>query len=254
MYRMRIIKILVLVIAFICCINTFAQSTNKKSTDQASDFNSKLLNIELPPLDSLFASARMYNALLLSQDMLIEVAVRTMISERNNWWKFVNLYATYSYGMMASLVDITSGGVPVNPQYSRQAQNWWNIGASVSIPLNELFDRGNRIRKEKATIRKQEYDFEVKFDELKVQIAQAYSQALLSLSLSKSLYESYQFSKAQFEIAEKDFFAGRIPSKEMVDSKNQEVNSYIILQKEISNLIHYASLLETYSKVPILNQ
>lgn len=228
-------------------------SAQKRQYDSYDQMRQKLLLIELPPLDSLFESARMNNAIMLMQEKEIEVALRSMKTEINNWWSLIRPFGTYQYGLMASIVELSSGGIPVNPNYSQTAQSWWNIGISITIPLNEYIDRPNRIKKEKANMELQQYNLEVKFDEIKIKIAQAYSECVLALTLSRALTDRYNYAKAQYEISEKDFLEGRISSMELSNAKAQEVNNYVELQEKLSNLIYYASTLETLSKVQIIN-
>lgn len=231
-----------------------AEAQQMKKYDSYEQMRQKLLLMELPPLDSLFESARINNSIMLMQEKEIEVALRSMKTEINNWWSFIRPFGTYQYGLMASIVEISSGGVPINPNYSQTAQSWWNIGVSLTIPLNEYIDRPNRIKKEKANMELQQYNLEVKFDELKIKIAQAYSECILALTLSKALTDRYNYTKTQYEISEKDFLEGRMTSLELTNAKAQEVNAYVELQEQLSNLIYFASTLETLSKMQIINK
>lgn len=235
---------------------TMSDSLINMKSDRYESYDAmrqKLLLTEIPPLDTLFASARKNNAIMLMSEMETEVAIREMKTERNNWWSYLRGFGTYQYGVMASLVDISQGGTPVNPQYSQEAQSWWNLGLSLNIPLNEFIDRPNRIKKEKARISVAQYNTEVKFDEIKVQIAQAYSEAILSLTLSQALYDRYIFAKSSYEVLETEFFAGRTDSSALSDAKAKEIDAYVQLQEKLSNLIYYASILETLSKITIVN-
>lgn len=212
-----------------------------------------LINTELPPLDSLFESARINNAIMLKQEKDIEVALRDMRTEQNEWFSFIRPFGTYQYGLMASIVEITSGGIPINPNYTRNAQNWWNVGVTLSFPLEEFIDRPNRIKKGKAKMESEQYNLEIKFDELKIKIAQAYSECVLSLTLSKALTDRYNYTKTQYEVSEKEFLEGRMTSLELSNAKAQEVNAYVELQEQLSKLIYYASTIETLTKMKIID-
>lgn len=233
-------------------IDTLDENTTKKSFGSYDEQRTKLLSTEIPPLDTLFASARINNARILMSEMETEVAIRNMKTEQRNWWSYLRAFGTYQYGVMASLVDISQGGNPVNPQYSQQAQSWWNLGISLNIPFEDLFDRPNQIKREQARVRAAQYNVEIKFDELKNQIAEAYAFAILSLTLSRALADRYNYAKTQYEVCERNFLIGKVTSLELTNAKGQEVEAYVELQKELSNLIRYASTLETLSKIPIL--
>lgn len=259
MCNMRHCYFPVIILLLLLCVPAKAQltasnpaDTSKKNYNSFDQMQQNLLLIELPPLDSLFESARLNNAVMLMQEKEIEAALRDVKTENNGWWSFIRPFGTYQYGLMASLVEITSGGIPVNPNYSQTAQSWWNVGISLSVPLNEYIDRPNKIKKEKARVDAQLYNLDVKFDELKIKIAQAYSECILSLTLSKALTEKYNFAKMQYKILEKDFLEGRVTSVELSNAKTLEVNAYVELQERLSDLIYYASSLETLSKVKII--
>lgn len=223
------------------------------TVESYDDMRQKLLLTEIPPLDTLFMGARLNNALILMSEMEVEVALREMKTEQHNWWSYFRLFGNYQYGIMASLIDITQGGVPINPQYSQQAQSWWNVGVGINIPLSEFVDRSNRIKKEKARVRLAQYNVDSKFVDIKKQIAQAYSEAILSLTLSRALYDRYVFCRYTYQVTEADFQAGRATAIELSDIKAKEIDAYIQLQKQLSSLIQYASILETLSSIPIIN-
>ncbi len=232
----------------LCCDVAFSQKSLSYE-----EMTRKLINTQLPHLDSLFESARINNAIMLMQEKEIEVALRGMKTEQNEWWSFIRPFGTYQYGLMASLVEISNEGIPITPNYTRNAQNWWNVGVSLTFPLEKYIDRVNRIKKEKATMEAQQYSLEVKFDELKIKIAQAYSECVLALTLSKALTDRYNYTKAQYEISEKEFSEGRMTSLELTNAKAQEVNAYVELQEQLSNLIYYVSSLETLTKMKIID-
>lgn len=232
----------------LCCDVAFSQKSLSYE-----EMTRKLINTQLPHLDSLFESARINNAIMLMQEKEIEVALRGMKTEQNEWWSFIRPFGTYQYGLMASLVEISNEGIPITPNYTRNAQNWWNVGVSLTFPLEKYIDRVNRIKKEKATMEAQQYSLEVKFDELKIKIAQAYSECVLALTLSKALTDRYNYTKAQYEISEKEFSEGRMTSLELTNAKAQEVNAYVELQEQLSNLIYYVSSLETLTKIKIID-
>jgi outer membrane protein TolC len=241
-------KLLLPIILMLCCDVAFSQKSLSYE-----EMTRKLINTQLPHLDSLFESARINNAIMLMQEKEIEVALRGMKTEQNEWWSFIRPFGTYQYGLMASLVEISNEGIPITPNYTRNAQNWWNVGVSLTFPLEKYIDRVNRIKKEKATMEAQQYSLEVKFDELKIKIAQAYSECVLALTLSKALTDRYNYTKAQYEISEKEFSEGRMTSLELTNAKAQEVNAYVELQEQLSNLIYYVSSLETLTKMKIID-
>jgi outer membrane protein TolC len=241
-------KLLLPIILMLCCDVAFSQKSLSYE-----EMTRKLINTQLPHLDSLFESARINNAIMLMQEKEIEVALRGMKTEQNEWWSFIRPFGTYQYGLMASLVEISNEGIPITPNYTRNAQNWWNVGVSLTFPLEKYIDRVNRIKKEKATMEAQQYSLEVKFDELKIKIAQAYSECVLALTLSKALTDRYNYTKAQYEISEKEFSEGRMTSLELTNAKAQEVNAYVELQEQLSNLIYYVSSLETLTKIKIID-
>ena len=81
-------------------------------------------------------------------------------------------------------------------------QSWWNVGASFSIPLDEIFNRRNKIKQQKKRIENTQYDLDRWYDELRMKIIDAYTSAVEQLSILRSAAEAKITSEAQYRMTE----------------------------------------------------
>ena len=88
-------------------------------------------------------------------------------------------------------------------------QSWWNVGASFSIPLDEIFNRRNKIKQQKKRIENTQYDLDRWYDELRMKIIDAYTTAVEQLSILRSAAEAKITSEAQYRMTEVDFVKGK---------------------------------------------
>ena len=94
--------------------------------------------------------------------------------------------------------------------YQGKEQSYWNVGGVVSIPLNDLFDRRNRVKNKKLAVEAAEQNVERWQDELSLKIIDAYTTVLQNLSMIKTQAEAVTLAIAQYKITEADFMNGKI--------------------------------------------
>lgn len=107
------------------------------------------LAMELPPLGVLIDNSRQ-TAQMQYYNTAIDEAKTDLKTERRNWLKYFRATGNYQYGQMNWLSTLSGSDaadpLPVVPTYQGKEQSYWNVGGVVSIPLNDLFDRRNRVK------------------------------------------------------------------------------------------------------------
>jgi len=113
--------------------------------------------LQLPPLATLFDNARnspaveFYNIKKQEQESLLK-------TERRGWMKYFRGSASYQYGK-SGVLNYSEDNLNLY-QYSDIEQNLYSVGGSVSIPLDDLFDWHNRIKRQKLEMRATEVEVE----------------------------------------------------------------------------------------------
>ncbi len=131
------------------------QETASDPSDMAHMTAEDYLAMELPPLGVLIDNSRQ-TAQMQYYNTAIDEAKTDLKTERRNWLKYFRATGNYQYGQMNWLSTLSGSDatdpLPVVPTYQGKEQSYWNVGGVVSIPLNDLFDRRNRVKNKKLAV------------------------------------------------------------------------------------------------------
>lgn len=230
-------------------------STNAQSGVELSDINKltveSYMNMKLPPLYDLLERAR--NSAQVEQYRASkEMEERELKSVRRSWLDGVKLNAGYDYGSMNSYNTMAIEG---DPYYTYSAsgreQSWWSIGASFTLPLTQIFDRNNRIKKQKKRIESINYEMERYHDEISLLIIEDYTSATMNLAMLNNAAKTMMQAQAQYELSELDFLNGQMSPQELGNQRaiqdNATQNYYKILAELNKSLLRLEVL--THSKL-----
>lgn len=214
---------------------------------QANDY----LNLKLPPLDSLFENAKqgpIYQLAAVKEQIEKKILAR----ERKAFLSFFSIRGSYQYGTFSNDGTFTDVNTPIINSYSTYAQTNYVIGAAVSIPLNELFDLGPRIRRQKLNIMSASLEKEVKYEEIQREIVQLYVSACAQLNILKIRSETVILANAQYEITEKDFANGTIDSGVLSTEKDKQLRAYEAFENGKAELNKSLMTLEVITHTKII--
>lgn len=196
---------------------------NPDPADMAHMTADDYLTMELPPLGVLIDNSRQ-TAQMQYYNTAIDEAKTELKTERRNWLKYFRATGNYQYGQMNWLSTLSGSDavdpLPVAPTYQGKEQSYWNVGGIVSIPLNDLFDRRNRVKNKKLAVEAAELNVERWQDELSLKIIDAYTTVLQNLSMIKTQAEAVTLAIAQYKITEADFMNGKIDAVTLSRQKN----------------------------------
>ncbi len=211
------------------------------------------VNLKLPPLDSLFENAKK-NPLIQIHNTKKEEELGLLSKEKKSWLKYFSINSSYHYGIQAYTSGYSDSATPIYYQYNNNAMNYYNVGGSISIPLDDLFDRKRRIKNQKLLIKESEYTKEQKMDELKQQIIELYTDVLSNLSILKLKAEYMAFAKAQYMVVENEFINGKVDASLLSDRKRIQIEA--ASEYEITRAIVNKSLLklEVLAKTSIITK
>jgi len=211
------------------------------------------VNLKLPPLDSLFENAKK-NPLIQIHNTKKEEELGLLSKEKKSWLKYFSIGSSYHYGIQAYTSGYSDSATPIYYQYNNNAMNYYNVGGSISIPLDDLFDRKRRIKNQRLLIKESEYTKEQKMDELKQQIIELYTDVLSNLSILKLKAEYMAFAKAQYMVVENEFINGKVDASLLSDRKRIQIEA--ASEYEITRAIVNKSLLklEVLAKTSIITK
>lgn len=213
------------------------------------------INLHIPPLYVLLENARERSPQVNQFASTKEQEEREIKTLRRSWLKNIKLNAQYSYGTtdMNSMM-YEDPNRPLIERYTGTTQNWWTIGAGISLPLDEIFNRRNKIKQQRKRLESIEYEKNSWYDEICLKIIEAYTSAIENLSVLEASARSLVAAKAQYVSAETDFINGKIDAQTL--SRQQSIVSSAMREYEQTrSLLNKALLqLEVLSKTPIISK
>ena len=101
------------------------------------------LNLQLPPLDILFENAK-NSAAVDFYTVKMEEEASALKTEKRSWLKYFRVGSTYQWGLMGKLPFL----ILHTPFYQFRFVKAGITSATLSIPLDDFFDRGNLITRQ----------------------------------------------------------------------------------------------------------
>ncbi len=214
-------------------------------------------NLVLPSLNVLFESAR-NNPNVEFYSLRTEEEVSALRTERRSWLKYFRVFGNYTYGSYYAYADADNGNFnytsPVTGIYSTQQTHYWNVGAGVAIPLDDIFDRRNRIQRQTIRMQQTEMEIEKWYDEQKLRIVEWYTTASQMLATLKVKSEMATVATTQYLVAELDFMNGRLDAGSLSRQKSIQSNAVADFEGTKAQLMNAILKLEILANMKITNR
>lgn len=248
-------KSFLLIVAF----SLFAtlQAQEEKQQKPADDFTQSTFeqvdyeNLTLPPLGTLFENAKGTPSVEIMEKQ-VQLQKKLLSKEQRAWLSFFNAHGSYTYGMLDNYANNSDVLTPIYYQYSGVEQHYWNVGGSVSIPLETLFDLGGRIKRQRLNVEISQLEKEKEYQLLKQQIATIYVRITNNLVSLKTAAENAAAYRGAGLVSEQRFRANQLDVTGLADVKryeNMAIQSYQQIMSQISTDI---LILEIMTNTPII--
>ena len=213
------------------------------------------IDMQLPPLHVLMENAR-HAPQVGYYESNREIEERELKTVRRNWMRNFKLNANYNYGSSDIYnQNYQDSNIPIwTTTTTGREQSWWNVGASFSIPLDEIFNRRNKIKQQKKRIENTQYDLDRWYDELRMKIIDAYTTAVEQLSILRSAAEAKITSEAQYRMTEVDVVKGTLDAQTLSRQKSLENSATREYEQVRRNLNDALLRLEILTHTPIINK
>ncbi len=209
-----------------------------------------LQTLKLPPLNVLFENAR-NNPSIAILEKEKQLQKKILSKEKKAWMNFFDARASYYYGVTDNYGTQTDILTPIFYQYLGIEQNYWNVGGSINISLEELFDLKGKVNRQKINIEKAELTKEQAFDQLKQQIIHLYVTIETNIEILKGLLQNVALYKGITAEAEIDFRNRRSEISQFASAKSLENSAKEDVEKMRSNIKEQILILEIISKTEI---
>ena len=210
------IKYLFTIVISSLCLTASAQSADDSGIsagffDSSQEKDINFSEFKLPPLSVLFENAKS-NPNILQIAKQQEIAQAEVAKQKKHIFSYVSGNASASYG----LSDIWSGsqgtgyGTGMVWQPHASEQQFWNVGVSVSVPLEDILDLGPSVKRKRLEVENIQIQKDIAYDNLKLQIVTLYIKITNNLVALKTAGESAAAYQGASSLNEVEFHHGNM--------------------------------------------
>ena len=248
---------LLLVSAFVTLTSSTAFAQFNESGISAGFFDSseeKSINFsefKLPPLAVLFENAKS-TPQILTLAKAQEIAEAAVAKQKRHIFSYVNGHASYSYGKSDVWGNNSSSLNTMIYQFQGSTQHYWNVGVSLSVPVEDILDLGASIKRKRMEVEQAALQKDIAYDQLKLEIASLFIKITNNLIALKTASENAAMYQGAGALTLEDFHNGNMSIDEFAWTKTREdaaVTKYQSLQTQITTDI---ITLEILTHTPIL--
>ena len=251
-------KVAFTLIISIICVGSMAQTADDSGIsagffDSSEEKDLNFSSFKLPPLAVLFENAKQ-NPTILQLAKMQEIAQAEVVKQKKHIFSYVTGSASASYG----LSDIWSGsqgtgygsGMVWQPHSSEQS--YWNIGVNVSVPLEDLLDSGQSIKRKRLEVENAQIQKDIAYDELKLQIVTLYIRITNNLAALKTAGESAAVSQGAAALNEVEFHHGSMQIESYASTGQHGQGAVDTYQSLLTQITTDIVTLEILTHTPII--
>ena len=219
--------------------------------DSSQEKTINFSEFKLPPLAVLFENAKS-NPQIMTLAKAQEIAEAEVAKQKRHIFSYVNGHASYSYGKTDMWGNNSSSFNTMIYQFQGSTNSYWNVGVSVAVPLEDILDLGASVKRKRLEVEQAEYQKDIAYDQLKLQIASLFVKITNDLVRLKTASENAAIYQGAGALNLEDFHNGNMTIEAFADTKSREdgaVTSYQNLQTQITTDI---LTLEILTRTPIL--
>ncbi len=207
--------------------------------------------MELPPL-SVFLDAVSENATVKKAQSQIAQAKNEYRLEKREWWNYFRLNANYAFGRFNTINENSETFVDWYQSTSVGTRHTFNLGASFSIGLGDLFNRPIKLKDYRYKIEQLQYAQDEVMEDRKLKILEAYNAVTEQLATIKAKAETAALYNAQIKISEYNFVQGKITITELAVERARRSGAVTIYEQARVALHNSIILLEMLTNVKII--
>lgn len=219
--------------------------------DSSKEKEINFSQFHLPPLAILFENAKS-NPNIMSLEKARQIAQAEVSKQKRHIFSYLKAHASISYGMGDSWGTSENAYSPMLMQYQGTESNYWNVGASLSLPLEDVLDLSAAVKRKKMQADLAVLQKDIAFDNLKLQIATLFVKITNNLVALKSASEAAAAYTGAGALNREDFENGNMTISGYAYNKQGEiaaVQGYQSLQTAITTDI---ITLEILTHTPII--
>ena len=219
--------------------------------DSSNDKEINFSEFHLPPLAVLFENAKSTPEIL-TLEKARQLAQAEVAKQKRHIFSYITGRASYSYGKTDMWGNNSTTASPMVYQFQGSEQSYWNVGASLAIPVEDILDLGAAVKRKKLAVDQAVLAKDIAYDKLKLQIASLFVKITNDLVTLKTIGEGAAAYQGAGALNREDFENGNMTIENYAHTKMYEsgqVSGYQALQTEITTDI---LTLEIITHTPII--
>lgn len=218
-------------------------------SSEISDIN--FSTFHLPPLSVLYENAK-ENPTILQAIKSHELTVAEVAKQKRHIFSYIHGHASYSYGKTDMWGNNSSTLNTMIYQFQGSEQNYWNVGVSLSVPLEDILDLGAAVKRKRMEADIARYQRDQAYDQLKLQIATLYARITNNLVTLKTMSEGAAIYQGAGQLNQEQFHQGELDIENFAYTKLQEVSVVSQYEGMQSTLLTDILTLEIITHTPIM--
>ena len=219
--------------------------------DASNEKDINFSEFHLPPLAVLFENAKS-TPQIMDLEKARQLAEAEVAKQKRHIFSYVTGHASYSYGKTDMWGNNTSSYGPMIYQFQGNVQSYWNFGANLAIPIEDILDLTAAVKRKRMDVERAALAKDIAYDQLKLQIASLYVKITNNLVSLKSMGEAAAAYQGAGVLNREDFENGNMSIEGYAGTKLYEsgqVSTYQNMQTEITTDI---ITLEIITHTPII--
>ena len=219
--------------------------------DSSKDKEINFSEFHLPPLAILFENAKS-TPQIMTLEKARQLAQAEVAKQKRHIFSYIQGHASYSYGKTDRWGNNSSSTNMMIYQFQGAETSYWNVGASLSVPLEDILDLSAAVKRKKIELDQAVLAKDIAYDQLKLQIATLFVKITNDLVTLKTIGEGAAAYQGAGALTREDFENGNLSIEEFAYTKqreSQQVTNYQTLQTSITTDI---LTLEILTHTPII--
>ena len=256
---MKSIRHIILTSLFVASASTsYAQYNNSGISagffDSSEESTINFSNFHLPPLAVLYENAKQ-NPKILSLEKAQEIAQAEVAKQKRHIFSYLRGHASFSYGLTdqwGSSSDTYTNINAITQRYTGSENMYWNVGANLNIPLEDILDLSAAVKRKKLLVDKAIIEKDQAFDDLKKEIASLFIKITNSLISLKTASENAAIYQGAGALNQEEFHQGNFTIERFAETKKWEQTAVSTYQNLQTSIITDIITLEIMTHTPIL--
>lgn len=219
--------------------------------DSSNDKEINFSEFHLPPLAVLFENAKS-TPQIITLEKARQLAQAEVAKQKRHIFSYITGRASYGYGKTDMWGNNSTTASPMIYQFQGSEQSYWNVGASLSFPFDDILDLGAAVKRKKIELDQAVLAKDIAYDQLKLQIATLFVKITNDLVTLKTIGEGAAAYQGAGALNREDFENGNLSIEGYADTKQRESSQVQMYQGLQTTITTDIITLEILTHTPII--